>query len=124
MAIREPIKLVWAYMPPRQIRGNSRAHWRVRHQLSKSFKEGTIFRLMQLDPEPMDKIRVKYIAYWCGKRVDEDNLIIGMKPALDALTKYGLIKDDSPEYVKGIEVEYHRVKHRHQVEMIMEITEA
>ena len=111
-------------MPPRQIRGNSRAHWRVRHQLSKSFKEGTIFRLMQLDPEPMDKIRIKYIAYYSGKPVDEDNLTFGMKPALDALTEYGLIKDDSPEYVKGIEVEYYRVKHRHQVEMIMEITEA
>ena len=72
-------------------------------------------RLMQLDPEPMDKIRVKYIAYWCGKPIDADNLIKGMKPALDALTEYGLIEDDNPEYVKGIEVEYHRVKHRKHV---------
>ena len=121
---KEPIKLVWAYMPPRQIRGNSRAHWTVRHKFTKTFKEGTIFRLMQLDPKPMNKIRVKYIAYWCGKPIDADNLIKGMKPALDALTEYGLIEDDNPEYVKGIEVEYHRVPHKHQVEMIMEITEA
>ena len=111
-------------MPPRQIRGNSRAHWTVLHKFTKTFKEGTIFRLMQLDPKPMNKIRVKYIAYWCGKPIDADNLIKGMKPALDALTEYGLIKDDSPEYVKGIEVEYHRVPHKHQIEMIMEITEA
>jgi len=124
MAIKEPIKLVWEYMPPRQIRGNSRAHWTVRHKFTKMFKESAHMRLMQLDPEPMDKIRVKYIAYWCGKPIDADNLIKGMKPALDALTEYGLIEDDNPEYVKGIEVEYHRVKHKHQVGMIMEITEA
>ena len=84
MAIREPIKLVWEYMPPRQIRGNSRAHWTVRHKFTKMFKESAYMRLMQLDPEPMDKIRVKYIAYWCGKPIDADNLIKGMKPALDA----------------------------------------
>ena len=77
-------------------------------------------RLMEIDPEPMDKIRIKYIAYYAGKPVDEDNLTFGMKPALDALTEYGLIKDDSPEYVKGIEVEYHRVKHRKHVGLIMD----
>ena len=121
---REPIKLVWEYMPPRQIRGNSRAHWTIRHKFTKMFKESAYMRLMEIDPEPMDKIRIKYIAYYSGKPVDEDNLTFGMKPALDALTEYGLIKDDSPEYVKGIEVEYHRVPHKHQVGMIMEITEA
>jgi Holliday junction resolvase RusA-like endonuclease len=121
---KEPIKLVWEYMPPKELRGNSRAHWAVRNKFTKMFKESTIFRLMEVNPEPMDKIRVKYIAHWCGKPIDADNLIKGMKPALDALTEYGLIEDDNPEYVKGIEVEYHRVKHKHQVGMIMEITEA
>ena len=118
------IKLVWEYMPPKELRGNSRAHWAVRNKFTKMFKESTIFRLMEVNPEPMDKIRVKYIAHWCGKPIDADNLIKGMKPALDALTEYGLIEDDNPEYVKGIEVEYHRVKHRKHVGLIMEITEA
>jgi len=118
------IKLVWEYMPPKELRGNSRAHWAVRNKFTKMFKESAYMRLMEIDPEPMDKIRIKYIAYYSGKPVDSDNLIIGMKPALDALTEYGLIKDDSPEYVKGIEVEYHRVKHRKHVGLIMEITEA
>ena len=79
---------------------------------------------MEQDPDPMDKVRVKYTAYWCGKPIDADNLVKVMKPALDALTEYGLIEDDNPEFVKGIEVEYHRVKHKNEIKMIMEIAEA
>jgi Holliday junction resolvase RusA-like endonuclease len=117
------VRLEWDYMPPPELRGNSRAHWSVRHKITKQFKEATTWRLMEIDPDPMDKVKIKYIAHWCGKPIDADNLIKGMKPALDALTEYGLIEDDNPEFVKGIEVEYHRVKQKKQIKMIMEVSE-
>ena len=117
------VRLEWDYMPPPELRGNSRAHWSVRHKITKQFKESTTWRLMEIDPDPMDKVKIKYIAHWCGKPIDADNLIKGMKPALDALTEYGLIEDDNPEFVKGIEVEYHRVKQKKQIKMIMEVSE-
>ena len=117
------VRLEWDYMPPPELRGNSRAHWSVRHKITKQFKESTKWRLMEIGPDRMDKVKIKYIAHWCGKPIDADNLIKGMKPALDALTEYGLIEDDNPEFVKGIEVEYHRVKHKKQIKMIMEVSE-
>ena len=117
------VRLEWDYMPPPELRGNSRAHWSVRHKITKQFKESTKWRLMEIGPDRMDKVKIKYIAYWCGKPIDADNLIKGMKPALDALTEYGLIEDDNPEFVKGIEVEYHRVKQKKQIKMIMEVSE-
>ena len=117
------IRLEWDYMPPPELRGNSRAHWSVRHKITKQFKEATTWRLMEINPDRMDKVKIKYIAHWCGKPIDADNLIKGMKPALDALTEYGLIEDDNPEFVKGIEVEYHRVKQKKQIKMIMEVSE-
>jgi len=117
------IRLEWDYMPPSELRGNSRVHWTVRSQVTKQFKESTEWRLREIDPDPMGKIRIKYIAHWCGKRIDPDNLIKGMKPALDALTEYGVIEDDNPDYITGIDWEYHRVKHKNEVKMIMEVSE-
>jgi len=121
--VSKTIRLEWDYMPPPELRGNSRAHWSVRHKITKQFKEATTWRLMEINPDRMDKVKIKYIAHWCGKPIDADNLIKGMKPALDALTEYGLIEDDNPEFVKGIEVEYHRVKQKKQIKMIMEVSE-
>jgi hypothetical protein len=63
-------------MPPRQIRGNSRAHWTIRHKFTKMFKESAYMRLMEIDPEPMDKIRMSNIlSYWCGKPIDSQTTL-------------------------------------------------
>ena len=90
------VRIEWDYMPPPALRGNSRAHWRVVQKKTQQFKESAYLRLKEQDPDPMDKVRVKYTAYLCGKPIDADNLVKGMKPALDALTEYGLIEDDNP----------------------------
>ena len=69
------VRLEWDYMPPKELRGNSRVHWSVRHRKTKQFKESAYFRLMEQDPNPMNKVRVKYIAHYCGTPIDADNLV-------------------------------------------------
>ena len=122
------IRIEYSEMPPKELRGNSRAHWTARLKPKKELKENTkdgILLAMLRDQHfsPMKKVNVKYIAYWCGKPIDRDNLIIGMKHALDCFVIDGIIEDDNPNYVKSIEVEYHRVRHTKDVKLIMEVSE-
>jgi len=117
------LRIEYPYMPPKELRGNSRTGWKARIKIKEMFQDNTIFRLLEQDPEPMEQVTVKYIAYYCGKPIDRDNLTMGMKYALDCVVKQKIIKDDSPDIVRGITVEYHRVLRRNQVRLVMEVTE-
>ena len=94
------------HMPHKDLRGNSRAHWAAK-----------------IKPKKDLQVRIKYIAYYCGKPIDSDNLVMGMKYAQDTLVKEKIIEDDSPIYVQGLATEYHRVKTKKEVKLIMEVTE-
>ena len=60
-------------------------------------------------PKQKEKIKKKVIIthYYRQKPFDKDNLMGGCKYVLDALTNYGLIYDDTPEW---IDCEYVQVK--------------
>jgi len=113
------------YAPPRVLCGNGRpAHWAVKNRASNDFHDSVCAMAREIAPtEPLAAVVVKYVSMYCGKQLDRDNLIIGMKPALDALTTARVIEDDSPEFVKDIKVEYERVPHRDQMGVRMEIIE-
>ena len=112
------------HMPDKALRGNSRAnHWGQKQTPKKALQVETMIKLREVDPPPMGKVQVRYIAYYCGTAIDHDNLVTGMKYAQDMLVKEEIIKDDSPTYVKGAATEYHRVKTRKEVKLIMEVTE-
>ena len=117
------LRIEYPYMPPKELRGNSSTRWQQKSGVKNQFQDATIFRLREQNPEPMKKVNVKYIAYWCGQKIDPDNLIIGMKYALDCLTIEGIIKDDNSDFVQSITPEYHQVKTRKEVKLIMEVTE-
>ena len=117
------LRIEYPYMPPKELRGNSSMDWGPKIKIKNQFQDATIFRLREQNPEPMDQVNVKYIAYWCGKPIDRDNLVTGMKYALDCLTIEGIIKDDNPDIVKDISTEFHQVPHKDQVKLIMEVTE-
>ena len=110
-------------MPHRDLRGNSRAHWAAKIKPKKALQVETMIKLREVEAMPMSKVQIRYIAYYCGKPIDHDNLIMGMKYAQDMLVKAKIVKDDSPTYVKGDETEYHRVKTKKEVKLIMEVTE-
>ena len=110
-------------MPHRDLRGNSRAHWGQKLKAKEALQDETLIKLREVNPPSMGKIQIRYIAYYCGLPIDHDNLIMGMKYAQDMLVKEKIVKDDSPTYVKGDETEYHRVKTKKEVKLIMEVTE-
>ena len=118
------VRLEWPFLPPAGLRGNSRAHHQAKAKMMATFKESALFRIMEQGPDPMDKVLVRYTGYSCWPLPDEDNLTIGMKGALDAFTEYGVIKDDSSNYVLDISTKIIRVPHRKQQGMVMEVEEA
>ena len=110
-------------MPHKDLRGNSRAQWFKKIRPKKDLQMETMIKLREVNPVPMSKVQIRYIAYYCGKPIDADNLIMGMKHAQDVLAIEGIIEDDNPTYVTLAPPEYHRVKTRKEVKLIMEVTE-
>ena len=66
------ITITYPYMPPKELRGNSRSHWGDKKKWKDFFQEATIWRLREQDPKPMDKVTIKYTAYYCGRPIDID----------------------------------------------------
>jgi hypothetical protein len=97
---------------PKELSPNGRAHWRTKYKLSQALKDSVYYRAR--DYNVIDPAVVKYHHRWCGRSPDEDNFIASMKPALDGLVKAGVLVDDGPSHLKGIEVSYERVPHRSQ----------
>ena len=98
------------HMPDKALRGNSRAHWAAKLEPKEALQVETMIKLREVGAMPMSKVRIKYIAYYCGKPIDSDNLVMGMKYAQDVLAIEGIIEDEKPTYVQGLATEYHRVK--------------
>lgn len=124
------LSIEFPFMPPTELRGNGRpAHWAVRNRKVAELRAATAWRLRELDifdaqdgtPAYFDKAVVKYTAHYCGKPIDRDGLIQGMKAALDEVVAKRVVWDDNPRHVTGIQVEYVRVKHRGEVKLVMEV---
>ena len=135
----EPIHVTMP-IPPSDIRGNSRAHWAKKAGKFKAYKISAFYLLreamMKSDwhYEPVNKVKVDYTVYYCGKAIDEDNFITGMKAFVDSLTRtktdndmaHSLIPDDSPDHFTIGRIKYTKVKHRTEarVEITIEEIEA
>ena len=91
-------------MPPAELRGNSRAHHIVRWRKGKELQEAVWFRLTEnsdviRDTEWTSPISVKYTFHnW--RKIDLDNLCIGLKAALDTVVAFGLAPGDDPDHVR------------------------
>jgi Holliday junction resolvase RusA-like endonuclease len=116
-------QIEYDHMPDKALRGNSRAHWAAKLKPKKDLQVETMIKLREVGAMPMSKVKIRYIVYYCGRPIDADNLIMGMKHAQDMLAIEGIIEDDNPYYVKEIATEYHQVKTRKEVKLIMEVTE-
>tara|TARA_B100001029_G_C14890101_1_gene354915 strand:- start:162 stop:527 length:366 start_codon:yes stop_codon:yes gene_type:complete len=110
------------HMPPKELRGNSRAYWAQKIAPKRAFQDETIIKLREINPGFMGKIKILYKAFYSGKPIDIDNLITGMKYAQDCLQLEGVIEDDTPDHVISVSVEYQRVKTMKEVKLIMEVT--
>ena len=99
----QALTIVLYDVPPAEIRGNSRAHFRTVRSINRQRRE--IAKLLTLDR--MQETGIKSLKprvlvsyhFYNTREIDLDNLIIGMKPTLDGIVDSGLIEDDKPSNV-------------------------
>ena len=89
------------YVPPPQLRGNSRASWQRQYPLKKEFREsghayGLKYASEIIELKP-DMVKVSY-SFTNTRQIDKDNLIIGMKPFLDGLVDARVLVDDKSQH--------------------------
>ncbi len=122
------ISIEFDQMPPEELRGNSRysqKDWAFR-EAKRNWSEIAYLLLREenIPRLPLERVAIQYTVYWCGKPIDEDNLLKGMKAVQDSVAYVGIVPDDGPDHVTILPVKYVRVKHKPQVKLVMEITEA
>ena len=106
-----PIVIELGYIPPAEVRGNSRAHWRVKYKVSKDMKAAGLWNGMLAKDgmrfQPLIQLRLAQekgtlrisFAFFHTRKIDLDNLAIGMKPFVDGLVESELLVDDDPDHV-------------------------
>ena len=86
-------------VPPAEIRGNTRAHWRTMRRINRERRDTakwlTLSEVGSVDFNPMDKAEIFY-HFYNNREIDLDNLIIGMKSTLDGIVDSGILIDDKP----------------------------
>ena len=96
-------------VPPPEIRGNSRAHYRTMRSVSRERRETAKYlALSEMQEAGIDGLKARVLVhyhFYNTREIDLDNLIIGMKPTLDGIVDSGLIEDDKPSNVK-LEAEF------------------
>lgn len=82
---------------------NQKEHWAPRNKRAQAWRHGAHIMARQARL-PKGLIRVRVDAYvWKKTRVryDPHNLMPTLKPVIDGLVDYGLLVDDSHEYLAG-----------------------
>lgn len=77
-----------------------RMHWRDRVNLGDRMKVVARFVAQKHGPHPAEPARVEITRHSVGV-LDQDNLVGGCKPLVDALVSAGLIVDDSPQWLSA-----------------------
>ena len=86
-------------LPDDKLRGNSRAHWTVKHRAAKAMRlDAHMLGMFDGLGHTYAKARITYHFYH-NRKIDLDNLAIGMKPFVDGLVDSKVIPDDTPEHV-------------------------
>lgn len=91
-------------VPPAEIRGNSRAHFRTVRSINRQRRETAKFlTLSEMQEAKITSLKPRVLVsyhFYNTREIDLDNLIIGMKPTLDGIVDSGVIEDDKPSNVK------------------------
>lgn len=81
-------------------------HWTKRSQMIHEWRWAVITALQEKGVkkvEPLDPtFHIRFTAYKKTQVLDVDNVCV--KPIIDGLKDYGLIKDDTPRYIESIEL--------------------
>jgi hypothetical protein len=79
------------------------AHWSKRAESTKEWREAFYWLAKEAHIPPLAAVHLEVrVGYAKGKPVDVANHLPSVKAAQDSLVDCGIIKDDSPTYVKSI----------------------
>ena len=99
----QPIVIELGYIPPAEVRGNTRAHWTKRWNITKRMKESAYWHIEEHYAdwlpyfEIVDKVKITFtFEHW--RKIDLDNLAIGMKAFVDGALLM-MPFDDDPDHV-------------------------
>ena len=109
----DKIRIELPYLPPASFSPNSRVHWAVRSKDGKMAKED-VYYLLRAQCTTIPQLKVVALKYTIvvpdNRRRDYDNFISRTKPITDALVAAGLLKDDTPQYIKDFRLTFEVVK--------------
>ena len=110
MKKNEIIKIEFYDIPPAELRGNSRAHWRTVRRINRERRDlAKWLAVEQLKGKvPFEKCTM-IIEFYHSRKIDYDNLHIGFKSSLDGIVDSGLVPDDNPE-VLDVELKFYKCK--------------
>ena len=100
------ISVLW--VPPKEVRGNSRAHWRTKHKKNQLLKLSGLEQAL-ISGETFQKARITYTWFKAGVG-DVNNFAIGMKGFEDGLVEGNMFKDDDSKYLVQGEHGFQKVK--------------
>lgn len=92
-------------------------HWTVRAKAKDKHCGEVLDQLYTYDCVPITQVHITCLVNY---RYDVDNSIMAVKFALDALKKWGAIRDDSPKYVEQIKLVHSEAIPRDTAEIIFE----
>ena len=92
-------------------------HWTVRAKAKDKHCGEVLQQLQEYDCVPITQVHITCLVNY---RYDVDNSIMAVKFALDALKKWGAIRDDSPKYVEQIKLVHSEAIPKDTAEIIFE----
>ena len=99
------------WVPPEQVRGNSRAHWRTKARRVQEMRESGLahgLEVISASGDTMWPLRGNLslsVKATVKRWMDGDNLLIGYKGFIDGLADAGVLMDDKQISFWGINVE-------------------
>ena len=118
------VRIELGFLPPEELRGNSRAHWAVKARRAKDMRQSGMWhgRHNCMDLHHLPKVSIKY-TFHNYRNIDLDNLVIGMKNWADGCLVDGeVVESDDPEHVRIEAPEFVKVP-KGEERTIIEITE-
>lgn len=94
-------------IPDSHTGGNARGHWATVYRARRDTLVNAYYAVVQEGCLMALWSPVDIVIDWYGwNRVDRDNALSRVKPAIDGLVEAGLIPDDSPQHIQGITVRH------------------
>lgn len=92
-------------------------HWAVRAKAKDKHCGEVLDQLQEYDCIPITQVHITCLVNY---KYDVDNSIMAVKFALDALKKWGAIRDDSPRYVEQIKLVHSQAIAKDTAQIIFE----